>query len=407
MAKRPCWDSLPVLALEEIFLCLDPKTAFAVFLRLSKQCNVLIKSCYLRSRYLGVIFGTQHDYEPSLQSLKSLFISEKQREAIPLTALMTTGGIDENNMHWWAQNMFTPNHHTAYCSRDNKNNILVAAVLAHLVSDPPKPEFVTASKFLAKLLRGNERLRSIPDILPADSEEDLTGQEVEILFELFRIYSQILVPERPNESEMDETQWIRSQLLVISQALKTIIESNLSFQQVSPHAEDLYYLERPHDQALISSAKALFIAKEVIVSREGNYTCPLETFMVFISEDWIAAESEEFTKFDNLLQADDVVSLGPLNGPETLHRVETESTVYCEFKRTSAQLHPVLWGKFKARQGVEIRVSLQQCVAGKYVYVKLINPENRMAELQDPHTTTNIDCKFVGVMGSVQTFSQD
>jgi hypothetical protein len=282
----------------------------------------------------------------------------------------------------------------------------VAAVLAPLVTDPPKPELVTASKFLAKLLRGNERLRSIPDILPADSEEDLTGQEVEILFELFRIYSQILVPERPNESEMDETQWIRSQLLVISQALKTIIESNLSFQQVSPHAEDLYYLERPHDQALISSAKTLFIAKEVIVSREGNYTCPLETFMVFISEDWIAAESEEFTRFDNLLQADDVVSLGPLNGPETLHRVETESTVYCEFKRTSAQLHPVLWGKFKARQGVEIRASLQQCVAGKYVYVKLINPENRMAELQDPHTTTNIDCKFVGVMGSVQTFSQ-
>ena len=396
-----------MLALEEIFLCLDPKTAFTVFLRLSKQCNVMIQSCYLRSRYLGVILATQHDYEPSLQALKSIFLSKKQREAIPLTALMTTGGIDENNMHWWVQNMFTPNHHTAYCSRDNKNNILVAAVLAPLVADPPKPELVTASKFLAKLLRGNERLRSIPDILPADSQEDLTAQEIAILFELFRIYSQILVPERPDESEMDDTQWIRSQLLEISQALKTIIESNLSFQQVSPHTEDLYYLERPHDKAVISSAKTLFIAKEVVVSREGRYTCPLQTFMVFISEDWIPAESEEFTRFDNLLQVEDVVSLGQLNGPETLHRIETESTVYCEFKRTSAPLHPVLWGKFKASQGVEICASLQECVAGKYVYVKLINPENRMAEMEDPHTTTNIDCKFVGMRGCVQTISQD
>lgn len=396
-----------MLALEEIFLYLDPKTAFTVFLRLSKQCNILIHSCYLRSRYFSVILSTQHDYEPSLQSLQRIFTSEKQREAIPLTAVLTTGGIDENNMHWWVQNMFTPNHHTAYCSRDNKNNILVAAVLASLVTDPPKPELATASKFLAKLLRGNERLRSIPDILPADSQEDLTGQETEILFELFRMYSQILVPEQPADSEIDETQWIRSQLLEISQALKTIIEANLSFKQVCPQTEDLYYLERPHDKAIIASAKTLFIAREVIVSREGNYTCPLETFMVFISEDWIVPESEEFTRFDNLLRVEDVVSLGQLNGPETLHREETESLVYCEFKRTSSPLHPVLWGKFKSRPGVEVHALLHQCFAGKYLYAKLINPENRMAELNDHHTTTNIDCKFVGVRGCVLIISQD
>ena len=169
-----------MFALEEVFLCLDPKTAFAVFRRLTKQCNSIVQSSYLRSRYFSVVFGSRHDYEPGLAALQGILSSIQQRDAIPLTALITTGGLDEDNMFWWVQNMFTPNHHSAYCSKDNKNNIMVGAVLTPLVVLPPDPELVSAHKFIAGLLRGNERLRRIPDILPAESDEDLTEVELQI-----------------------------------------------------------------------------------------------------------------------------------------------------------------------------------------------------------------------------------
>lgn len=392
-----------MFALEEIFLCLDPKTAFAVFLRVSKQCNSIVQSSYLRSRYFEIVFGTRHDYEPGLKALQSLLSSMHQREAIPLTALVTTGGIDEDNMFWWVQNMFTPNHHSAYCSKDNKNNIMVAAVLTQLVVSPPDPALVDAYKSIAGLLRGNGRLRTIPDILPVESTEDLTEIELQIAVELYRVYPHALVPEQPEESELSDEDWIRSHLTPISNALSLVSKAGLSFKEISTRADDSYYLEKPHDPVSVSAGKTIYIASEVVVSREGRYTCPLETFMVFISEDWLSVETEDFSRFDNLLQVEDVVRLGLLNGPETLIRVETENTVYCEFKRTAAQLRPVLWGKFKTRQGTEINASLQQRFVGKYVYVKLINPENRMAEMQDMHDHTNIDCKFVGLNGCVRT----
>ena len=396
-----------MFALEEVFLCLDPKTAFAVFRRLTKQCNSIVQSSYLRSRYFSVVFGSRHDYEPGLAALQGILSSIQQRDAIPLTALITTGGLDEDNMFWWVQNMFTPNHHSAYCSKDNKNNIMVGAVLTPLVVLPPDPELVSAHKFIAGLLRGNERLRRIPDILPAESDEDLTEVELQIALELYRVYPHALVPEQPEASELSEEDWIRTHLSPINKSLSVVAEAGLSFKEVSKRADDPTYLEKPHDLAVVSASKTLFIVSEVVVSRQGRYTCPLETFMVFISEDWLSVETDDFSRFDNLLQVEDVVRLGLLNGPETLIRVETDDTVYCEFKRTSAQLHPVLWGKFKTRQGTDINAALQQRFAGKYVYVKLINPENRMAEMHDIHDHTNIDCKFVGLNGCVRTISQD
>jgi len=52
-------------------------------------------------------------------------------------------------------------------------------------------------------------------------------------------------------------------------------------------------------------------------------------------------------------------------------------------------------------------VELKQGFAGKYVYVKLINPENRMREMGDRSEFTNIDCRFVGVRGSVERFGPE
>lgn len=407
MAKRTSLDSLPPIVLDEIFLCLDPKSAFSVFLQLCKTCHSVIQGPYLRSRYLKTYFGVQTDYEPGIETLKRVLRQEKQNQPIPFTAIITTGGVDEDSMFYWAQNMFTPGHHSAYCSKENKNNIVVVAVLEPLVHTAPSQEFLNARKTVAGLIRGNRRLRSIPDILPAESSDDLTETELQIVIELFRAYPYVLIPIQPEDSNLDETEWLNNHLPPIRQLLSTITESELSFRDVAVRAEDGFYLERSHDKGLISASNMLFFARNVMVSRQGGYTCPLETFMVFVSEDFVLPESEDFSRFDNLLQISDVQRLAALNGPETLQIHDSPDLIYCEFKRISSNLHPVIWGKFKTRQGTELSVDLEQCFAGKYVYVKLINPENRMAEMRDLHDHTNIDCRFAGLQGFIDRISQD
>ena len=395
-------SSLPAKALEAVFLYLDPKTAFTAFIYVSKRCFGLLLSSDLRSQYMNLQFGLTQDYQPSFAAFKRLFRRETCPRWIPLIALLTTGGVDKNT-HYWAQNMFSPGHHCAYCSNEHKNNIVVAAVLSELVHGPPTPDLIQAQLLVSGLIRGSWRLRGVSAILPKDSAEDLTEEELVLTKELIRLDPTALVPWKPDENAAGLNMWLTAQLPAVESAVSLLYEA-LANRETGMSYRDSDYMHLEWDVQAVSMAKVLFFTRTVLVSRFGKWSCPVETFLICISEDFLEAESPELVKFNDILQVTDLKSP---NFPEIIHYSETNFHIYCEFQRSSAQFHPVIWGKFKSKQDVELQVELKQGFAGKYVYVKLINPENRMREMGDRSEFTNIDCRFVGVRGSVERFGPE
>jgi len=130
----------------------------------------------------------------------------------------------------------------------------------------------------------------------------------------------------------------------------------------------------------------------------------VETFMMFTSMDFLPLESDQFSQFNDLRTDSDLRAFVAASGLEIINSAFNQNGCsYHEFRRTSTSLQPILWGKFDSREGVKLKASLQQCFVGKYFYVKLICPENRMAEMNDQHQFTNIDVKTAGATGFVET----
>lgn len=401
----------PLFALEEVFEFLDPKSAFFSFPLVCASLRAVLDSPQLLSRYLCNYLALHHDYQPTLPTfarlLPKLMKPQSVPAPIPLTGLATTGGIDENQMHYWIQNMFTPNSSSAYCSRDHKNNIMCSAVLAPLIAKPEREEQKVAKRKVAALLRTNEQLQGmVQGLQPSNSTEELTAFETDVFLELYRQYPFILFPRDADSQINDERERFREFMRELAKTAEEVSGDAVAFKDVLRRPDDYLYLEKLIEKEEVDQMRTVFIAKEVKVSRKGDYTCPLETFLVFISEEYINVESEQFTPFDNLLTPADVRGLAAQGGPEVLSVSDSPDLAFIEFRRSSkARLHPVLWGKFKTRQGEEIETPLHQVFAGKYLYVKLINPENRMAEMHDMHEFTNIDVKFIGIQGVVEQLS--
>ena len=162
--------------------------------------------------------------------------------------------------------------------------------------------------------------------------------------------------------------------------------------------EDEYVMLEQVDYQSANDSKKVAIIERVKVSREGGFTCPLETFLVFVSEEYVDIEDEEFARYNDLKTYEQVKNaFGGECGPI----VQEESTCYSEFLWTERKLKPVVWGKFTKRAGVLVNVQLKQVFAAKYLYMKLINPEDRMAEMNDMNQFTNIDCNYIVTEGKI------
>lgn len=390
-------SSLPTKALEGIFLCLDAEAAFTAFIYLSKRCFRVILNPDLRSQYMKLQFSLKHDYQPGLAAFQRVFSRESRSKWVPLTALWTTGGVD-NDLHLWAQNMFFPGHHSAYSSREHRNNIVVAAVLSDLVQGPKTAAQIEAKNLVSGLIRGSWRLRGIPALLPRDSEEELTESEVAVAKELIRHNPSALVPWQLDENSAGRKMWLKKHLAQVKKAV-SLLREEFSYRESEISSKEDYFMQLKCDVQAISQVKTLFFIRNLVISRSGEWTCPVKTFVIGISEDILEAESEELTKFNDLLRITDLKSP---NFPAIIHQSETDYHIYCEFQRISGRFHPVIWGKFKISLDTELQVELKQRFAGKFVYVKLIKPVNCQGEMQDMREKANIDCKFVGVRGSVE-----
>lgn len=67
----------------------------------------------------------------------------------------------------------------------------------------------------------------------------------------------------------------------------------------------------------------MFVADRVHFSRKGGFTCPVQTFMIFVSDEYIDLESELFSNYDNLLSEEDIDKLLETPAGSELKALET------------------------------------------------------------------------------------
>ena len=112
--------------------------------------------------------------------------------------------------------------------------------------------------------------------------------------------------------------------------------------------------------------------------------------IVFTSINKIDIESDLFKTYDNLLRHDQIPgmlkSIGSTHFKEIMHS-------------KTGELKPLLWVQFNLDESVQI--SLVNKVVCRYVYVKLINCEDKRTEIGWEHPDMNIDMSTVLLEGSI------
>lgn len=387
-------DFLPSVIIFEIIRFSSAKDVFSQLIRLNKSFYESITS----SEYLlGEIFKhTLHlsrelrfSYIKVRNLLENFYRGPDQD--LEFYGFATSGGIDENQIAYWVSNMYQDDG-SFYCSRDAKNNINTAGVLKltqKQAFQPGEPSY----DFMLECLNKSHILKRC--VYPRYNEKGIISlQHIRCIINLFqesrRYFLQILKEELQESRKSIQTK--------MNTALKKIQELQTVGIPIKRRTDDFYVMIESinYDSANNSSKVAVF--SSVKFSREGRLTCPVETFMVFVSETYVDIEDPEFDKYDNILSFEE---LKKNFGNECKELQTGEDIEYAQFRNLQKKLKPVLWGKFTGRNGNEIYAKLDEFFAGNYLYTKLINPENRMGEMNDNHENTNIDVNFVLGYGKV------
>lgn len=58
--------------------------------------------------------------------------------------------------------------------------------------------------------------------------------------------------------------------------------------------QDPYLLEKPIDKVAASNSGKIAVIDRVVVDHSGNFTCPVETFMIFTSTEYVPVDHPEF-----------------------------------------------------------------------------------------------------------------
>ena len=377
----------------EIFCFLDRKELVKGPLMVCKDFYTIIKtSNYLISQVLrnSLGFTTNFDLEYDF----FLAITEKLKtEAawLDFKGFATSGGYDEDHAVYWVGNLYK-NDGSSYCSRDNKPNINTAGVLESALEIQEEP-----CEYILKVLQECKIIAS--SIYPQFKNKGVLGQSIKSSFQqLFYTYRPQIVEIISAEFKEPQAEVDRKLELEIKKMKIDLIDA-VKFKR---RPEDHYVMQENIDLNVANSSKKRGLICEVEVSRDGNFTCPLETFIVLCSEKYVDIEDAEFDKFNDLRTYESLVEAFPglVDGVNA-----SEGCSFCSFKRTRGNLRPLAWGKFTDRRKTEINIKLPYLVSGNFLYLKMINPDNRMQEMSDMHDHPNIDANYVIAKGWVINFS--
>jgi hypothetical protein len=139
------------------------------------------------------------------------------------------------------------------------------------------------------------------------------------------------------------------------------------------------------------------------LANQEQATFYVATLIVFCSDLYFSVDSPEFSRFNHFTtheavrlarEADQVI-------PALDHPVSTIHFTYCEFAASTDKLQPLVWLKKEAtKDNAEIKLSRR--FTGKFLFVKLIDIEDRMSQFdRSIHPEPNIDVKYVVALGQV------
>lgn len=394
-------DNLPSFALDEILSYLNPDFVSLTFPLVSRGCYFYLQQDSGNIRYFSSLVNLPKDvpvtYQQYKEAVLQLFNRSQQFTAIPITGFSTTGGMDSESLTYWVGNLFEKEL-PPYCTKENVVNVVCAGVLSVFTESHINPEILELRKEAALLIRKNRYIRNcFPIIRPEGSEAPLSTYEEGIFIEFATSQPEMFV-----HRAVEDRRPILERVQYISTKLTTAQEDSVKCLLKDPALPNLLEAKIVRRE-VAEQMETYFCLKTVTVSREGMLSCPLETFMVFVSYSYIPVEHEEFKKYDNLVEEHDVEHLADQGLPANVLGNSPPNCLVREFRRTKDNLQPVIWGKFLNPAAECMEVTLNYVFSGKYLYIKLIRAENRMQEYGDVHEYMNIDVKYLGISGAVVT----
>jgi hypothetical protein len=283
----------------------------------------------------------------------------------------TSGAIDAETPELWVRNMFELDD-LGYSS-DNGSNINCAAVLeATLTRYSVRLEAVAFLRSLEQSL-GVQRL-------PDRSLIDIINSFDKIRVGVWSRLSELLPGYFSHRSALLNLRMIPS--------LASLTRSEAS-KLMSEHI----------DLAEATASPLWGCIHRLKISRQGPYTCPVAALLVLCSPQFLAPDSPEFLKFNDLTTLQQLEQAPSV--PSVVNSVVAANYSYCEFKPADSPLQPMLWVKFNPHSEEVVEVTLSTRRLCKFLYTKLVNCEDRMQELGWVHPETNIDICYVVAEGEL------
>jgi hypothetical protein len=164
-----------------------------------------------------------------------------------------------------------------------------------------------------------------------------------------------------------------------------------------------FYAHIDRDISEVEADSRFACLHRLSISRKGNYSCPVRSMLVLCSDTYFPIESPLFTQFNDLKSYEDVRQAHQKRlVPSFDNPHQSRACTYLEFKHTSSLLRPIIWLKFTQGRSEEVKIVLTRRFSCKFVYVKLIDCEDRReaSDWHDNDVPTDIDIQHVLCIGT-------
>ena len=311
--------------------------------------------------------------------LKAVYTSKAT--CINYLGYATTGGLDDDDPYFWLRRVFKSDSR-GYCTRVQAANVTLSGVLAISQDFKPSDQLLQSVRErleIAATRMGSqgERLRQI-----TNRQQTLERLGVVMIDDLYGNFPGAL--ELPGETP-DQT------AVEVQEILRSTSHRSIDAEKLRKRADNPWILEEPILKVDFPAFPQIAFLRKLKVSRRGSYTCPVKTLLVLSSLCFTDIEDDVFRTYDGLGDLAEVRKLGI--------RVieESEEYTYCELKcRGEMGVQPLLWVQFAANSEVdELVVDLEQRFPSLYLYLHLIDAEDRRTQQQWEHDMTNIDIRCV------------
>lgn len=376
-------DILPYDLIPSILLYLPSSEIFTTTIYINQ-------SFYLASKSIGFLRNLiQRDYYIQ----KAISISEQEcitllhqnislkytddQNYLDFKGFITDGGIDEDNPAFWFENLFERTQ-KPYCCHEGRSNVNIGAVL--IDTQINNVEYYLAKRQAITIVK--KWLERKNKTVPKQYEQAA-----------FAVFKYVFSNFPLDALATGEEEIFKEQVVDIYAKLEIKEKDPVKARRF---LNNPFLLEIPIDLSEANNSLKLACIRGFDISRNGDYTCPVQTLMIFTSESYI--DVTELSYFDNLHNEESLKTL--IDNSEGNYRINEKRTFngyeFIEFGRTLGKIKPILWLNFLNNpRVVDVNVNLNENYSGAYVYVKLIHPEDRRVERNWLHEDMNIDCAWV------------